>query len=129
MQCHRRWPYFALISLAALALSACSSTPPAFATPSARHDLPLHTVDSGVGKALRVILKFRQTVPYRDAAFLQDIGHHIHGRITYITSVSLDTHVYQIEPQPGQSHEDILRSLANIPSVLRVEADALAQPS
>ena len=77
MQCHRRWPYFALISLAALALSACSSTPSAFATPSARHDLPLNTVDSGVGKALRVIVKFRQTVPYRDAAFLQDIAHHI----------------------------------------------------
>lgn len=81
------------------------------------------------GQALRVIVKFRQTVPYRDAAFLQDIAQQIHARVAYISSVSLDTHVYQVEPQLGQSHADILRSLSGIPSVLHVEADALAQPS
>ncbi len=94
-----------------------------------QNDLPLRSVDSGIGKPMRVIVKFRQTVPYRDAAFLQDIAQHIHGRIAYISSVSLDTHVYQVEPQPGQSQADILQSLAAIPSVLRVEADAMAQPS
>lgn len=81
------------------------------------------------GQPLRVIVKFRQAVPYRDAAFLQDIAQQIHARITYISSVSLDTHVYQIEPQPGQSQADLLRRLSDLPSVLRVEADAVAQPS
>ena len=81
------------------------------------------------GQALRVIVKFRQTVPYRDAAFLQGIARQIRARITYISSVSPDTHVYQVEPRPGQSHADILQSLSGIPSVLRVEADAMARPS
>lgn len=81
------------------------------------------------GQALRVIVKFRQTVPYRDAAFLQGIAQQIHARITYISSVSLDTHVYLIEPQPGQSQAELLRRLSDLPSVLRVEADAVAQPS
>ncbi len=85
-------------------------------------------MNSTYGQALRVIVKFRQTVPYRDEIFLQDIAQKIHARITYISSVSLDTHVYQIKSQPGQSHADILRSLSGIPVVLHVEADALAQP-
>lgn len=81
------------------------------------------------GQALRVIVKFKQTVPYRDAAFLRDMAQQIHARIAYLSSVSPDTHVYQVEPQPGQSPADILRSLSAVSSVLRVEADALAQPS
>ncbi|MGH6637402.1 MAG: hypothetical protein ACREXN_07295 [Polaromonas sp.] len=81
------------------------------------------------GQALRVIVKFRQAVPYRDAAFLQDIALHIRARIAYISSVSLDTHVYRIELQPGQSQADVLRRLSDLPSVLQVEADAIAQPS
>ena len=68
-------------------------------------------------------------MPYRDAAFLQDIAQRIHGRIAYISSISLDTHVYQVEPQPGQRQADVLRSLSALPSVQRVEADTLAQPS
>ena len=78
---------------------------------------------------MRVIVKFRQPEPYRDAAFLQDIAQRIHARIVYLSSVSLDTHVYQIEPQPGQSPADVLQNLGVIPSVLWVEADAMAQPS
>lgn len=92
-------------------------------------DLLLHSVDSDIAKPMRVIVKFRQRVPYSDEAFLQDIAQHIHARIAYISSVSLDTHVYQVEPQNGQSQAEVLRSLATIPSVLRVEADAMARPS
>ena len=88
----------------------------------------MDSMDSDIAKPMRVIVKFRQTVPYRDAVFLHDIAQHIHGRITYLSSVSLDTHVYQIVPEPGQSQADILQNLGVISSVLRVEADAMAQP-
>ena len=119
----------AAISLASVALTACSTSSSAFATPQRQKDLLLHSVDSDIAKPMRVIVKFRQTVPYSDEAFLQDIAQHIHARIAYISSVSLDTHVYQVEPQTGQSQAEVLRSLATIPSVLRVEADAMARPS
>ena len=81
------------------------------------------------GPAVRVIVQFRREVPYRDAAFLQDIARQTHARMAYLSSVSLDTHVYQVEPQPGQSQADLLRSLSGISSVLRVEVDAVARPS
>lgn len=86
-------------------------------------------MDPAYGQVLRVIVKFRQAVPYRDAAFLQDMARHINARIAYISSVSIDTHVYQIELQPGQSHADILGRLSGIPDVLWVQADAVARPS
>lgn len=85
--------------------------------------------DPAYSQVLRVIVKFRQVVPYRDAAFLQNMAQHIDARIAYISSVSTDTHVYQIEFQPGQSHADILRRLSGIPAVLWVDADAVARPS
>lgn len=118
----------ALSLMACLSLNACS---PAALPPNStlmKSSLPPAAMNSTYGQALRVIVKFRQTVPYRDEIFLQDIAQKIHARITYISSVSLDTHVYQIKSQPGQSHADILRSLSGIPVVLHVEADALAQP-
>lgn len=81
------------------------------------------------GQALRVIVKFRREVAYRDAAFLQDMASRIQGRIAYISSVSLDTHVYQVEPRLGQSQAALLQSLLGIPDVLRVELDAVLKPS
>lgn len=86
-------------------------------------------MDPAYGQVLRVIVKFRQAVPYRDAAFLQAMARHIDARIAYISSVSIDTHVYQIELQPGQSHADILRRLSGIPDALWVQEDAVARPS
>lgn len=86
-------------------------------------------MDPAYGQVLRVIVKFRQVVPYRDAAFLQAMARQIGARIAYISSVSIDTHVYQIEFQPGQSHADILGRLSGIPAVLWVQADAVARPS
>ena len=86
-------------------------------------------MSSAYGQGLRVIVNFRQPVPYRDAAFLQGIGQQIRARVTYLSSVSADTHVYQIEPQPGLSQADVLRNLSAIPSVRRIEADAVARPS
>lgn len=117
------------ILLTGLAMSACSSSAVVAANPAKHNTAEPTSRNPANGQALRVIVKFRQTVPYRDAAFLRDISRQIHARIAYISSVSPDTHVYQVESQPGQSRADILQSLSDIPSVLRVEADAMAQPS
>lgn len=77
---------------------------------------------------LRVIVKFRVAVPYRDEAFLRGIAQKINARMVYLTSVSPDTHVYQVEPLQGQSLADITRSLSSVPAVLYAEADALMKP-
>lgn len=117
------------ILLTGLAICACSSSAVVAANPAEQNSHAPTVKNSAHGQALRVIVKFKQTVPYRDAAFLQGIAQQIRARITYISSVSPDTHVYQVESQPGQSRADILQSLSGVPSVLRVEADAMARPS
>jgi hypothetical protein len=124
-----RWRDVTATLLTGLAMSACSSSAVVAANPAKQNSSAPTSMNPAHGQALRVIVKFKQTVPYRDAAFLRDISQQIHARIAYISSVSPDTHVYQVEFQPGQSNTDILQSLAGIPSVLRVEADAVAQPS
>ncbi len=119
-----------VVLLTTLALSACgpSALAPA-TTPLAQNGAAPTSVNQVSGQALRVIVKFRQTVPYRDDAFLQSIALQIQARIAYLGSVSPDTHVYRIEPLPGQSQADILQRLSEIPSVLRVETDTVARPS
>jgi len=78
---------------------------------------------------MRVIVKFRYVVPYRDEVFLRDLGRGTNVRITYLTSVSPDIHVYSVEPQQGQSRADILQSLSSNPAVLYAEADAAVKAS
>lgn len=118
----------AAILLASFMASACSPTTLA----SANAQEPTRTAPAALGPsygpAVRVIVQFRQEVPYRNAAFLQDVARQTHARITYLSSVSLDTHAYQVEPQPGTSQADVLRSLSEVSSVLRVEIDAVARP-
>lgn len=80
-------------------------------------------------QALRVIVKFRYVVPFRDEVFLRDLSQKTNARITYLTSVSPDIHVYSIEPQRGLSRADILQALASNPAVLYAEADAVVKPS
>jgi hypothetical protein len=125
-----RQHYFTVIFLATLALSACSpSAPlPAKSLPPTNSPTPA-SVSPVNSQALRVIVKFRKPVPYRDTAFLQDMTRHIHARVAYLGSVSPDTHVYQIEPEPGQSGAAVVQRLSALPSVLRVEIDTVAKPS
>jgi len=80
-------------------------------------------------QSMRIIVKFRYVVPYRDEVFLRDLGQGTNARITYLTSVSPDIHVYSVEPQRGQSRADIFQALANNPAVLYIEADAAVKPS
>ncbi len=124
------WRDGAVILLAFLALSARSAAAPALVDPPTQGSAPPASAPPACAQAVRVIVKFRQTtVPFREAAFLQGLAQHIQAHIAYISSVAPDTHVYRVEPQPGQCHADILRRLANLPCVLRVEADAVARPS
>lgn len=122
----RPWRAGTVFLLASLALPACS--PSALAPP----DPPIQgspPAKPAYSQALRVVVKFRQVVPFRDPAFLKEMAQQSHAHIVYISSVASDTHVYQIEPEPGQSRADVLRRLANLPFVLRVEVDAMARPS
>ncbi len=74
-----------------------------------------------------MIVKFTQTVPYRDAAFLQDLGQQVNARLSYLTSVSADTHVYQVVPLAGQSSSALAERLLRVPWVSRAELDAPAK--
>lgn len=122
------WRDGAVILLASLALSACSAAALAPVDLPTRGSLPPTSAPPTGAQTVRVIVKFRQAVPFREAAFLQAMAQHIQAHIAYISSVAPDTHVYRVEPQPGQCHADILQRLASLPTVLRVEADAVARP-
>lgn len=76
---------------------------------------------------MRMIVKFSQAVPYRDAAFLQDLGQQVNARLAYLSSVSADTHVYQIVPLAGQSSSTLAEQLLRVPWVSRAELDAPAK--
>lgn len=123
----RETPRPVAISLLCSFFAACSPLAPAPQNAPVPVALAPPAIIASAGQALRFIVKFRQVVPYRDKAFLQDIGLKINARLTYLSSVSADTHVYQALPQRGQSSDDILRRLSGIPSVLQVEADAAVQ--
>lgn len=118
----------AMLGLGCLFLSACSPSALAVkSTPMPQSQQPSAMKPAQV-QPLRVIVKFRVAVPYRDEAFLRGIAQKINARMVYLTSVSPDTHVYQVEPLQGQSLADITRSLSSVPAVLYAEADALMKP-
>lgn len=122
------WRAGTLFLLASLALPACSPSALAPTDPPIQGSPPA-SAKPAYSHALRVIVKFRQGVAFRDPVFLKEMAQQSHARIVYVSSVASDTHVYQIEPEPGQSRTDVLRRLANLPFVLRVEVDAMARPS
>jgi len=121
-------PALALILTGCLNLSACSQPRPATEFPQPAHSRPSAAANPNRGQALRVIVTFRQTVPYRELIYLQGLGEKIHAPVSYVSSVSLDTHVYRVDTQPGQNSTDILKLLGGVPEVLSVEADAVIQP-
>ena len=124
----------ALLLTAFLSLSACSSsalvsnsvTMQDSQKPAASNSAQTQTQTQT--QTLRVIVKFKYAVPYRDGVFLRALGQKINARITYITSVFPDIHVYQIEPQRSQSRADVFQSLSSNPAILYVEADAVVKP-
>lgn len=106
--------FAALSYLAAvLALGACAQ-PPLQAQPTARPT-----------QAARVIVEFKQAVPYRSEAFVAALGQAAQARLAYVASVSDDTHVYQVTPLAGQTLASALGRLNAQASVKRTEIDQL----
>lgn len=79
-------------------------------------------------KPARIVVRFRTVVPYQDPAFLQGVAQQIQAQLSYVASVSSDTHVYLLQPLPGQSSADALKRLVNLPAVLWAEPDRIATP-
>jgi hypothetical protein len=122
------WQGLALAPALALLLGACSPalTP---VTPEAQNTPEPAPAVAPSNATMRVIVQFRTPVAYADSTFLQTLGQQANARITYLASVSADTHVYRIEPLGNQRPVDVLQRLSEAPSVLRAEVDALAHPS
>jgi hypothetical protein len=119
----RKWRPLARVCCLLVPLAGCSQPvpphphPPDAAARQSSANLPY-------GQPVRVIVRFSQTVQYRSDLFLQDMQERIKARVSYLSSVSQDTHVYQLEPQAGQSAAETLQRLGALPFVLRVEMDA-----
>ncbi|MEY4884000.1 MAG: hypothetical protein RIS34_1854 [Pseudomonadota bacterium] len=82
-----------------------------------------HQVGTAPTQAIRVIVQFKQVVPYSSSAFLMDMKVQTQANVSYIAAVSGDTHVYGIQPLPGQTITQVLQRLGNMPVVRRVEVD------
>lgn len=118
-----------VVSMASASLLiACSqtvATPPMQNTPSVTKAV---VVQSNADKAVRAIVKFRQIVAYRDPAFVQSLSQQTQARVSYVSSISEDTHVYLIEPLGMHDTVGALTRLGRLPSVLWVELDRKVTP-
>ena len=77
---------------------------------------------------MRVVVRFRSVGSGRDAAALADLSRQAQAPVSYVTSVSADTHVYRIEPAAGQRADELLARLRTVPGVTFVEIDRTARP-
>ena len=77
--------------------------------------------------ALRVVVKFRSGGTGRDAAVLASLTRQAQAPVSYVTSVSPDTHVYRIEPAAGQRTDELLARLLAMPGVAFVEVDRVVR--
>lgn len=103
---------------------ACGPTPPATAP---EQDVPGITAQPAANvKATRVVVRYRTATPYRDADYLRNISQQIQAQVSYVASLSPDTHVYALQPLPGQTGTDVLKRLASLPAVLWIEPDRTA---
>jgi len=119
----RKWCPLARTCCLLVPLAGCSQPAPPNPNPpdaAARQ----RSANLPYGQPVRVIVKFSQAVQYRSDVFLQDMQKRIKARVSYLSSVSHDTHVYQLEPQAGQGAAETLQRLGALPFVLRVEIDA-----
>ncbi|MFZ2308403.1 MAG: hypothetical protein WAW73_22205 [Rhodoferax sp.] len=88
----------------------------------------LLTQESPTGvRTLRVIVQFKQSAAFADAAFVQSLQDQIQAPVHYLSAVSADTHVYQLQVAPDQNPATVVQRLAALPNVARVERDAAAK--
>lgn len=119
-----RWTAGGSAALAALALVACHAT-----TPTAAPTTQPVTATPSQGQALRVIVKFRQSVAYSDPSFLGSLSRQVDAQISYIASIAPDTHSYLVVPHAGQGGAAILSRLSVQPSIAWAEEDRKATPA
>jgi len=72
---------------------------------------------------IRVILHFKETLAFNNAAFLQALHDQTQAQVQYVTAVSKDTHVYRFQPPTGLSYTQLIQRLSNMPGIAHVEAD------
>ena len=118
---------FASIASASL-LVACSQPVAAPAVQNTPSVTKAVVVPANADKAVRAIVKFRQIVAYRDPAFVQSLSQQIQARVSYVSSISEDTHVYLIEPLAVHDTAGAFRRLGSVPTVLWVELDRKVTP-
>lgn len=122
-ECYTRYLCLVASVASASVLIACSQTvvaPPMQNTPSVTKAV---VVQPNAEKAVRAIVKFRQIVAYRDPAFVQSLSQQTQARISYVSSISEDTHVYLIEPLGTRDTAGVLTQLGKLPNVMWVELD------
>ena len=71
----------------------------------------------------RLILTFNRSVPFSSDGFLLDMQSQTLARFSYLGSISIAAHVYEIQPLRGQTVGQVLQNLTRLPVVQRVEVD------
>ena len=119
----RRFSGLALLGSLAL-VQGCSQPEPGHpANPTSHASTVQNQPPARRETALRVVVKFRTGGTGRDAAVLSGLTRQAQAPVSYLASVSADTHVYRIEPAAGQSTGELLARLRAMPGVAFVEID------
>lgn len=110
-------------------LGACAQVASPSPAATGAQTVPLAIVSPVTEQPVRVIVRFRVAVAYRDPAFVQDLAQQIQAGLSYVSSVSESTHVYLLAPLPGQPAADAIARLMRLPTVQWVERDTIVHPS
>jgi hypothetical protein len=77
----------------------------------------------GQTEPVRTIVQFKNPAAINAPAFVQRLQALTPNAVRYVAAVSTDTHVYILQPQPGQSSVQLLQQLNAMPEIARVEFD------
>ena len=110
-----------LVCLASIALAACAQNAGVAATQYPPNGSTGAT--NGPVQAARVIVTFSQSVPFNDGVFLLELQSQVHASFGYVGSVSGLTHVYSVQPPPGELFPQVLQRLRSLRIVQSAEID------
>ena len=114
--------------ISAFALLACAQSASEPSSPAAAQATTGATTPATTQlPPVRVIVKFKQAVPFQSAAFLQSLQVQTGAQVRYVVSSSDTTHVYAFQPSRGQSYAQLMEKLKAIAQVERAELDEKAQ--
>ncbi|MEO7108496.1 MAG: hypothetical protein ABIZ09_19135 [Rhodoferax sp.] len=92
--------------------------PPALPPPNIVANMPPASMVS-----LRVIVQFKEAVPFADPAFVSTLQAQAQLPVQFIASVTSNSHVYALQLPVNQDPSAVLQRLRALPSVARVEID------